>query len=250
MDEACHLLLGPAVAKRQVVQHGHIALGESAIRVLYELHAGAHLVGIVRHVDDRAVGVGGSLVCVVAERLQQRSREAGGQLHVLVRAHLGSLVRHGCVLHHGVSRALEKRLDAASGLLICRVQVERLLGDACEPRSHSSGGSCDGCSSHPRSSLRRAADGAAHLRADSPDLLEPGYRLGGVGNDFDCDFAVVSHVSITSSAARLRMGRSRRIRAACRSAGSARGWRATPRSRRSSPSPPRAARRCGSTAPP
>ena len=126
-DEPLHFRLGAAVAELEVVQHRVIAASKRLIRLLDGLDVGAHLVGVVRHVDDGLIahlcGLGG----VPAKRTDQRGREARDLVHIVVRADAGRLVRFGRVLLHSAGSALEQGVDAADRLLPRGIRAQRLL---------------------------------------------------------------------------------------------------------------------------
>ena len=117
IDEPGHFLLGTAVAELEVVQHGVVVFREALVGILDRLHAGAHFVGVVRHLYDGLVGIAGRGLRVAAEPLQQRGRKARHLFHVVVGRHARRAVSFVCRCNDLAGAVLEQRLHTAQALL-------------------------------------------------------------------------------------------------------------------------------------
>ena len=109
--------MGAAVTKLEVVQHRVVVFGETLVCVLDGGHIGAHLVGVVRHLDNSLVGVLGRRGGISAQALQQGSRKARHLFHIVVGADTGCFIGDGCVLLDGIRTVLKQRFNAADALL-------------------------------------------------------------------------------------------------------------------------------------
>ena len=70
-DEAFHLCARSSIAQGEIVEHVELLACESSICVLDSADVGAHLVGVVCHVDDGAVRVVCRLCGVASEPLHE-----------------------------------------------------------------------------------------------------------------------------------------------------------------------------------
>ena len=128
-QQPLHFLFRAAVAQLQIVQHGVVLFGKALIGILDAGHVRAHLVGVIRHIRDRAVRFLGRSLRVAAQRLQQGCGEAGDGLHVLVRAQAGSLVGVVGILLHLRGGLLEQGVHAADQLLLLGKAHNGLLAE-------------------------------------------------------------------------------------------------------------------------
>ena len=66
-QQALHLLFCAAISQLEIIKHGIILLGKALICVLNGLHIRAHLVGIIRHIEDRLISQTSGLLGIAAE---------------------------------------------------------------------------------------------------------------------------------------------------------------------------------------
>ena len=173
LDQTLHLGFGTAVSELQVVEHGVVAARQTLVGLLDGLDVGAHLVGVVRHVDHGGVAEFRGLRGVAAERADQRGGKARDLRHVLVGAHSGCPVRFRSVFLHGAGRVFEQRVHAADGLLVGRVCVESALADAGQSRD----GGANTCQSDRGDALQRAYGLARHGADRAPRGVGSAFEL-------------------------------------------------------------------------
>ena len=136
--------MGAAVPQLEVVQHRVVIFGETLVCVLDGGHIGAHLVGVVRHLDNSLVGVLGRRGGVPAKALKQGGRKARYLLHVAVGRYTG---RPECLIgrrSHLGSASLKQRFNAADALLNGSALGHRLAQRCANPRCGNSNFDCPG----------------------------------------------------------------------------------------------------------
>ena len=116
-EKSLHLRLCSTIAQLQVVKHGVVLFRKTLIGVLNILDIRAHLVCIIRHIDDRLIGSLRRFLRVSVQRLQQGRRERRCLFHVLIRGNARSFERVIGILDHFIGAILEQRLDASNRLL-------------------------------------------------------------------------------------------------------------------------------------
>ena len=154
-QQPLHFFLRTAVTELEVVQHGVVLHGESAIRILDKLKVCAHFVRVVGHIHNRAVRIGRSLVGVVAERFNQAGRKTRGEFHVLVRRHTSGGVGICRICLYRLRGFAEQGINTADKLLIIGIGRHDLHTERY--------GSCGGSCGNTRDSSPRTFQNAAEL---------------------------------------------------------------------------------------
>ena len=112
-----HLFFCAAIPQLEVVEHGVVLLGKSLVGILDRIHAGAHLVCVIRHIGQCHIGNFCGLVCVAAEPLQQAGGKSRHRLHIIVGRQAGRFVGFVGILSYLAGVVFKKCLNAADALL-------------------------------------------------------------------------------------------------------------------------------------